>query len=205
MAAAEPNVAGLAGRYAAALFELARDSRALDAVAGDLETLDRLIGESADLTRLIRSPVLKRQDQARALDAVLDRAGAERLTRNFTGVVARKHRLFELPAMIRAYRSLLAQHRGEVTAEVASALPLDDSQLDALRETLRRSLGREPRIATRVDADLLGGLVVRVGSRMFDSSLRTRLNHIQLAMKSDNQRAAATPSESVAVAASGTR
>lgn len=205
MAAAEPSVAGLAGRYAAALFELARDSRALDTVAADLDTLDRLIGESADLTRLIRSPVLKRQDQARALDAIMDRAGAGRLTRNFLGVVARKHRLHELPAMIRAYRMLLAQHRGEVTAEVTSALPLEDGQLDALRETLRQSLGREPRIVTRVDADLLGGLVVRVGSRMFDSSLRTRLNHIQLAMKSGNQHAATPRSGAAAAAASGAR
>ena len=204
MAAAEPNVAGLAGRYAAALFELARDSRVLDQVADDLDALGRMIGASADLARLIRSPVLKRQDQARAIDAILTKVGAGQLTRNFVGVVARKHRLFELPAMIRAYRTLLARHRGEVTADVTSAQPLEERQLDALRARLRQSLGREPRIATRVDPDLLGGLVVRVGSRMFDSSLRTRLNQTQLAMKSGNQGAPRTTGPTGA-AASGTR
>lgn len=187
MAGAEPSVAGLAGRYAAALFDLARDSRALDAVAGDLDVLGRLIDESSDLMRLIRSPILKREDQGRALSAVMERAGLEQLTRNFIGLVTRKRRLHDLPAMIRAYRSLLAQHRGEVTAEVVSAHPLDDGQMSALRERLRQALGREPRIAARVDPDLLGGLVVRIGSRMIDSSLRTKLSRIQIAMKSERQ------------------
>lgn len=187
MAGAEPSVAGLAGRYAAALFDLARDSRALDAVAGDLDVLGRLIDESSDLMRLIRSPILKREDQGRALSAVMERAGLEQLTRNFIGLVTRKRRLHDLPAMIRAYRSLLAHHRGEVTAEVVSAHPLDDGQMSALRERLRQALGREPRIAARVDPDLLGGLVVRIGSRMIDSSLRTKLSRIQIAMKSERQ------------------
>lgn len=187
MAGAEPSVAGLAGRYAAALFDLARDSRALDVVAGDLDTLGRLIDESPDLMRLIRSPILKREDQGRALSAVMERAGLGQLTRNFIGLVTRKRRLHDLPAMIRAYRSLLAQHRGEVTAEVVSAHPLDDGQMGALRERLRQALGREPRIAARVDPDLLGGLVVRIGSRMIDSSLRTKLSRIQIAMKSERQ------------------
>jgi F-type H+-transporting ATPase subunit delta len=177
----------LAGRYAAALFDLARDSRALDAVAGDLDVLGRLIDESPDLMRLIRSPILKREDQGRALSAVMERAGLEQLTRNFIGLVTRKRRLHDLPAMIRAYLSLLAQHRGEVTAEVVSAHPLDDGQMSALRERLRQALGREPRIAARVDPDLLGGLVVRIGSRMIDSSLRTKLSRIQIAMKSERQ------------------
>ena len=187
MAGAEPNVAGLAGRYAAALFDLARESRALDAVAGDVETLGRLLDDSADLMRLIRSPVIRREDQQRALAVVMERAGLSALTRNFVGLVTRKRRLHELPAMIRAYRSLLAQHRGEVTADVISAHPLDDGQMGALRERLRQALGREPRIAARVDPDLLGGLVVRVGSRMIDSSLRTKLTRIQVAMKSERQ------------------
>ena len=187
MAGAEPNVAGLAGRYAAALFDLARESRALDAVAGDVETLGRLLDDSADLMRLIRSPVIRREDQQRALAVVMERAGLSALTRNFVGLVTRKRRLHELPAMIRAYRSLLAQHRGEVTADVISAHPLDDGQMGALRERLRQALGREPRIAARVDPDLLGGLVVRVGSRMIDSSLRTKLTRIQIAMKSERQ------------------
>jgi F-type H+-transporting ATPase subunit delta len=137
--------------------------------------------------RLIRSPILKREDQGRALSAVMERAGLEQLTRNFIGLVTRKRRLHDLPAMIRAYRSLLAQHRGEVTAEVVSAHPLDDGQMSALRERLRQALGREPRIAARVDPDLLGGLVVRIGSRMIDSSLRTKLSRIQIAMKSERQ------------------
>ena len=187
MAGAEPSVAGLAGRYAAALFDLARDSRALDVVAGDLDTLGRLIDESPDLMRLIRSPILKREDQERALSAVMERAGLGQLTRNFIGLVTRKRRLHDLPAMIRAYRSLLAQHRGEVTAEVVSAHPLDEGQMGALRERLRQALGREPRIAARVDPDLLGGLVVRIGSRMIDSSLRTKLSRIQIAMKLERQ------------------
>lgn len=201
MAGAEPSVAGLAGRYAAALFDLARDSRALDVVAGDLDTLGRLIDESPDLMRLIRSPILKREDQERALSAVMERAGLGQLTRNFIGLVTRKRRLHDLPAMIRAYRSLLAQHRGEVTAEVVSAHPLDDGQMGALRERLRQALGREPRIAARVDPDLLGGLVVRIGSRMIDSSLRTKLSRIQIAMKSERQGASRASSSAAGASA----
>jgi F-type H+-transporting ATPase subunit delta len=194
----------LAGRYAAALFDLAREGRVLDEVATDFDVLDRMLGDSADLVRLIRSPVLKRADQARAVAALMERVGTGQLTRNFVGLITRKGRLRDLPAMIRAYRALLAQHRGEITAEVTAAQPLDDQQTDALREKLRQALGAEPRLSVKVDPDLLGGLMVRVGSRMFDSSLRTRLNHIQLAMKSGD-RAAPRTSGSAAGTASGVR
>ena len=177
------GVSGLAGRYATALFELARDSGTLDDVAGDLASLKTLIGESADLARLVRSPVFSRDDQARAMGAVLEKAGAADLTRRFIGLVASKRRLFALPDIINAYASLLAHHRGEVSAHVVSAYPLDDAQMQTLGETLKAAAGRDVQIDTAVDQEILGGLIVRMGSRMIDSSLRTKLTNLQVAMK----------------------
>lgn len=175
--------AGPAGRYANALFELADEAKQLDAVAVDLGSLRRLLAESADLRRLIASPVLGRDVQGRAMLAVLDAAGIGGIVRKFVGLVAANGRLRELPAMIAAFLAQLARRRGETTADVVSAVPLSDAQLAALSEQLRAVAGRKVSVNARVDAGLLGGLVVKVGSQMFDSSLRTKLQRLELAMK----------------------
>jgi F-type H+-transporting ATPase subunit delta len=177
------GASGLAGRYAVALFELARDQDALDVVAGDLEGLRALLGESADLTRLIKSPVLSREDQERAMGAVAARAGFHDLTRRFLGLLAQKRRLFALPEIIDGYIALLAEHRGEVGAELVSAVPLSEEQVAAVRAQLAAWAGKEVRLVTSVDPALLGGLIVRIGSRMIDASLRTKLHQLELAMK----------------------
>ena len=174
---------GLAGRYAAALFELAEADKKLDDVAGDLSTLGTMIDESEDLQRLVRSPVISRDAQEKAILAVLEKAGLNEITRNFVGVVAENRRLFALRDMIRAYHTVLAEHRGETTARVVSARELSDEQVNKLTDELRRAMGTKVSVETSVDPDLLGGLVVQVGSRMVDSSLRTKLQQLRLAMK----------------------
>ncbi len=183
MSSAPIDATGLAGRYATALFDLADDGAALDATLADLDRLQAMIDESADLARLIASPVIPRDDQGRAIAAVAERAEFADLTRRFVGLVAANHRLFALPDMIRAFRAILAQRRGEVTAEVTSANPLSESQSAAIAGALRASVGAKVTIEARVDPDLLGGLVVKVGSRMVDSSLRTKLRKLQIALK----------------------
>jgi F-type H+-transporting ATPase subunit delta len=177
------GVSGLAQRYATALFELADERRALDQVAGDLEKIGAMIDAAPDLRRLLRSPVLKREEQARALDAVLAQAGISDLTRRFAGLVARNRRLFAFDGMVRGFRALLALRRGEVTAEVTSAVELSKQQLDAITDALKRTYGAKVAVAPRVDPSLLGGLVVRVGSRMIDASLRSKLHRLQIALK----------------------
>lgn len=183
LAAEATGVSGLAERYAAALFELADERRVLDPVAADLRALKAMIGESPDLARLVRSPILSRAEQGRALSALAERAGLNPLVRDFLGVVARNRRLFAVPAMIEAYLRTLAARRGEVTAEVTAAQPLSEAQLQKLGDELRRALGRRVAVEIRVDRALLGGLVVKVGSRMIDGSLKSRLARLQLAMK----------------------
>lgn len=173
----------IADRYSAALFELAEQQGALDVVAGDLKALKAMIAESEDLRRLLRSPVISRQDQQRAITALAERAGMSDLTRRFAGTVAANRRLFSLPGIIGAYLARLADRRGEVRAEVVSAAPLAVAQRDRLSAALKRALGGEVAVEETVDPGLLGGLVVKVGSRMVDSSLRTKLQHLQLAMK----------------------
>lgn len=173
----------MAGRYATALFELAESDAALDAVAADLGRIEALINDSADLRRLVASPVFGADDQGRAFAAILERAGIKGLVANFVGLVIRNRRLFALPAMIVGFTQLLAKKRGEVTADVASAHPLSEAQLANLRQALKAATGRDVQINTRVDEGLLGGLVVKVGSRMIDSSLKTKLNSLKLAMK----------------------
>lgn len=177
------GAAGVAGRYATALFELAERDKAFDAVAGDLRALRQMTVESADLRRLILSPVLSRDEQTKAVTALADKAGFNALTRNILGVLAKNRRLFALDAVISDFLARLSDSRGEMTAEVTSAAPLSDSQLKAVAEALRESTGVKVSVETKVDARLLGGLVVRVGSRMVDSSLRTKLQKLQLAMK----------------------
>jgi F-type H+-transporting ATPase subunit delta len=174
----------VAGRYANALFELADSAKSLDQVAQDLATFRRLLGESADLRRLVDSPVIGRDLQGKALLAVLDAAGIKGLTRSFIGTVAAKRRVRELPTMITEYLAELARRRGETTATVTSAVPLTPEQLQQLTDTLRKMLGDAMvSIDARVEPDILGGLLVKVGSRLFDSSIRSKLQRLQLAMK----------------------
>ena len=182
-AQASSDQGGLAQRYAAALFELADGKQQLDPVAGDLASLDRMIGDSADLRRLINSPILSRTDQAKGIQAVGAAAGLSALSTRFLGIVSQNRRLFVLPAIIRAYRAMLAARRGEISAEVWSARPLSPDQEQALSEAIRRAHGSKVTIAKKVDPALLGGLVIKVGSRMIDSSIKTKLTKLQLAMK----------------------
>ena len=174
---------GLAGRYATALFELAGTEGALDAVADELRRLGDMIQGSGDLQRLVRSPVISREDQRRAMAALVERAGMGELIGRFIGVVADNRRLFALPAMIEAYLDLLARHRGETTAEVVSARALTGRQIEALGASLKKAVGGKVAVHARVDPELLGGLVVKVGSRMVDSSLASKLQRLGLAMK----------------------
>jgi F-type H+-transporting ATPase subunit delta len=175
--------AGVADRYASALFELAEADKAVDHVAEELNSLDGMIRGSNDLQRLIRSPIISRNDQRDAMDAVLEKAEISDLTRRFVGLVARNRRLFALPEMIAAFRDILAGRRGETTAQVVSAKALSKGQLAALSEALTTAMGTKVALATSVDTELLGGLVVKVGSRMVDSSLRTKLHRLRLSMK----------------------
>ena len=174
----------MAGRYAVALFELARDERSIDAVKADLDRFDTLIDESADLDRLVRSPVFTAEEQVRALSAVLDQVGIRGLAGNFLKVVAANRRLFAVREVIKAFRTLVAQHKGEVTAEVTVAEPLDDKHRAAIAAALKSVTGgRNVDLQVKVDAAIIGGLVVKLGSRMVDSSLRTKLNAMKHAMK----------------------
>ena len=175
---------GVAGRYASALFELADNAKSLDQIAQDFDTFKKLLAESADLVRLIASPVIGRDLQGKALLAVLDAAGIAGLTRNFIGTVAANGRARELPAMAAAFLAELARRRGETTAVVTSAVPLTPQQLQQLSDALRSVLGgAKVSIDAHVEPDILGGLVVKVGSRLFDSSIRSKLQRLQLAMK----------------------
>lgn len=183
MAGDNTGLSDLAGRYASALLDLADEKKALDQVSADLQTLRSMIAESGDLRRLLGSPVITREEQRKAMAALMDKAGIGDIARNFVLVVARNHRLFALSAMIDAYLAELARRRGEITAEVTSARTLSDSQQAALLETLRASVGNKVQLDLKVDPALIGGLVVKVGSRMIDSSLRSKLQRLQLAMK----------------------
>jgi F-type H+-transporting ATPase subunit delta len=176
-------MATMAGRYAAALFELAKDQRQLDQVERDLAALAQMLEESADLRRVVLSPVITTDDQAKAFNAILAKAGVAGLVGNFVNLIIRNRRLFALRDMIKSFRAILARERGEVSADVTSAHPLTPEQMQALADTLRTSIGKNVRIDTRVDPNLLGGLVVKVGSRMIDSSLRTKLNNLKVVMR----------------------
>ncbi len=177
------EVSGLPGRYATALYDLADDGKVIDEVANDLAVLGKMIDESDDMRRLVRSPVISREDQTKAIGAIADKAGMQDLTRKFVGTVAQNRRLFVLRQMISAFQAYLAERRGQATAEVTSAVELSDQQLSALNDALKSAMGTSVSVETKVDSDLLGGLVVRVGSRMIDTSLRTRLQQLRLAMK----------------------
>lgn len=183
MASESHHLTGLAGRYATALYELADEGKALDAVAADLKTLKGLVAESADLRRLVTSPLIPRDQQAKAVLALVEKAGLSDLTRRFIGMVARNRRLASLTQIIDGFTSLLAAHRGEVTAEVTSAKALSSAQADAVGNALRSAVGKKVAVQLNVDPKLLGGLKVKVGSRLIDASLASKLQRLQLAMK----------------------
>ena len=173
----------MAGRYAAALFELAKDQRQLGEIERDLAAFQRMFDESGDLRRLVRSPVISADDQMKALTALMDKSGITGLAANFFKLLSRNRRLFAAADIMKNFRALLARERGEVSADVASAHPLSPEQMQLLSDTLQTTVGKRVQINTRVDPNLLGGLVVKMGSKMIDSSLRTKLNNLKVAMK----------------------
>ena len=175
--------ASLQGRYASALFELANETKAVAAVESDLEKLGTAVAGSADLAALIRNPQVSREASAKALDGVADLLGLSPLTKKFLGVLAQNRRLAKLPEVVRAFTAIAAAARGEVTADVTSAHPLSDAQLKSLAAKLKAREGKDVTIKTSVDPEILGGLVVRIGSQQIDSSIRTRLNTLAHAMK----------------------
>ncbi|HAF41520.1 MAG TPA: F0F1 ATP synthase subunit delta [Sphingobium sp.] len=175
--------ASLSGRYAVALFDLARDAHSLDTVADSLGALKAALAESPDFKGLINSPVLSRDAAGKTIAAVASSMGIDALTTNFLGVLAQNRRLGQLPAVIRAYETLLSNHKGEARAEVTSAHPLTKTQIGALAKSLKARVGREVAVEAKVDPAILGGLVVKIGSQMIDSSIRTRLNTLAQAMK----------------------
>jgi F-type H+-transporting ATPase subunit delta len=174
---------GLAERYATALFALADERRALDAVAGDLASMRALLAESADLRRMIRSPVIARGEQGRAIAALAERAELQQITRNFLGLLAKNRRLFALPEMIRHFLAELARRRGEVTAEIAVAQELSPAQKERITAEIARAAGQKVTLDIRVDPSLLAGLTVRLGSRLVDASLKSKLHRLEMAMK----------------------
>lgn len=175
--------ASLAGRYARALFDLAQDGGSLAAVEASMARIGDALASSDDLKALVASPVVSRTDAARAIAAVSRQLSLDPLTGNFLGVLARNRRLGKLGEVVRAFASMTAAHRGEVSADVTSAHPLDNAQVKALKAKLKSRLGRDVAVNLTVDPAILGGLVVKVGSRLMDASIRTRLNTLAAAMK----------------------
>ena len=175
--------ASLAGRYALALFELARDEKQLENVSASLDAARRALAESEDFRTLTTSPLVGRDEAVKAVGATAEAMGLDPLTRNFLGVLAQNRRLSQLGNVIRAFNLLAARHRGEITAEVTSAHPLDDDQVAALKQNLRTRMGRDIAVDMNVDPAILGGLVVKIGSQMIDGSIRTKLNTLAQAMR----------------------
>jgi F-type H+-transporting ATPase subunit delta len=183
LASEDTIVSGMAGRYATALFDLARENNALDAVKADLDRFDALVAESGDLRRLVRSPVFSADEQLQALTAVLDRAGIGGLAAKFLKLVTSNRRLFAVRDMIKGFRELVADAKGEATAEVTVAEALKDDHVAALKSALKAVSGKDVDLTIKIDPAIIGGLVVKLGSRMVDSSLRTKLNAMRHAMK----------------------
>ena len=175
--------ASLQGRYASALFDLASESGVVTAVEADLDNVEQAIRESDEFSALIRNPQVSRTDAGTVMNAIAPVLGLTELTKNFLGVLASNRRLSALPEIIRAFHAIAAAQRGEATAEVTSAHALTDSQVEALRQKLEAREGRNVKVRTSVDPDLLGGLVVTIGSKRIDGSIRTRLNSLSQAMK----------------------
>ncbi|MEA2872053.1 MAG: F-type H+-transporting ATPase subunit delta [Hyphomicrobiales bacterium] len=176
-------VSGMAGRYATALFELALETNSVEQVQSDLKAFDALVAANPDLTRLVRSPVFSADDQARALVAILEKAGIKGVAANFLRVVAANRRLFAVAEIIRGFNRLVAAHKGEVTAQVTVAEQLNDARMNEIRDALKQVTGKDVQIDVDVDPSIIGGIKVKVGSRMVDASLRTKLNSIKFAMK----------------------
>ena len=175
--------ASLAGRYASALFDLARDERQIESVGKSLEALSQALVDSKDFNELVTSPLVSREEAGKAFEALLPQLGIDALTANFLGVLARNGRKSALRAVIRAFRRLAADHRGETTAEVVTARPLNEDQLAQLRVQLRTRAGRDVTVDATVDRTILGGMVVKLGSQQIDASIRTKLNRLAQAMK----------------------
>jgi F-type H+-transporting ATPase subunit delta len=175
--------ASLAGRYASALFALARDERQIEAVGRSVDLLAQALVDSRDFSELVSSPLIDREEAGKVFAAIADKLSLDPITTRFLGVLARNGRKSQLQPVIRAFRRLAADHRGEATAEVVSAHPLKDDQIASLKAQLRSRAGRDVRIETRVDRNILGGLIVKLGSQMIDASIRTKLNRLAEAMK----------------------
>jgi len=175
--------ASLAGRYASALFDLAREERQIEAVGRSLDVLAQALVDSRDFAELATSPLVDRVEALKAFTAVADQLGVDPITKNFLGVLAKNGRKNQLQPVIRAFRRLSAEHRGETTAEVVTAHPLKDDQLTALKQQLRTRAGRDVAVETRIDPEILGGIVIKMGSQMIDASIRTKLNRLAQAMK----------------------
>lgn len=180
---AQHNATGMPGRYATALFDLASEQRSTAEVERDLNAFQAAIDASGDLARLVGSPVFSAEDQVAAVSAIAQKMGLGLTAANFIRLAAKNRRLYALSDMIRAYRAILADARGEVAAEVTSAEPLRPDQVQRLNDELASALGREVRLTQSVDPEILGGLVVKAGSKMVDSSLRTKLMNLKVAMK----------------------
>jgi F-type H+-transporting ATPase subunit delta len=175
--------ASLSGRYALALFELAREQKQLESVAASLAAVREALKDSDDFRELTTSPLIGREEAMRAIAAAAEAMRLDPLTTRFLGVLAQNRRLRQLGNVIRAFNTLAARHRGEITAEVTSAHPLDDDQVDAIKQNLRTRMGRDIAVEMNVDAAILGGLVVKIGSQMIDGSIRTKLNNLASAMR----------------------
>jgi F-type H+-transporting ATPase subunit delta len=175
--------ASLAGRYASALFGLARDERQIDAVGRSLDALASALADSPEFAALVASPLVSRDDAAKAFSGLGPQLGLDPITTNFLGVLARNGRKRELGKIIRAFKRIAADHRGEISAEVTSAHPLNDDQVEALKAQLGKRAGRDVTIDAQVDPDILGGIVIKLGSEMIDASIRTKLNRLTSAMK----------------------
>lgn len=183
MAHDDPIMASMPGRYATALFELAKDKSQLQDVENDLTEFQAMLDDNSDLARVVKSPVFSAEDQLKAITAITAKAGISGPAGNFLKLIAKNRRLFAVPEMIKAFKALAARERGEVSAEVESAHPLTDNQMQALRSELKAAVGKDVQITAKVVPALLGGLRVKMGSRMIDTSLRTKLNNLKVAMK----------------------
>ena len=186
MANDDTSMASVPGRYASALYDLASEQKSQAAVEADLVRFQTMLDGSPDLRQLVRSPVLSQADQTRALGAILDKAGIQGVASSFLRLLAKNRRLFAVEDMIRSYRAIAARARGEVTADVTSAVALSDAQTAELRKMLTASVGKSVQLTSHIDPAILGGLIVKVGSRMIDSSIRTKLNSLKTRMKEAN-------------------
>ena len=183
MSSSASLTSGVAGRYATALFEIAKEAKTLDSLEADLDAVSAGLEASSDLRDMISSPIYTRAEQAGAMAAVAEKMGLGAQTANTMGLMAQNRRLFVVPAMVEQIRGLIAEDRGEVSAEIISATALTDAQTKALSEAIAKGVGKDIKMNVKVDESLIGGLVVRVGSRMIDTSIRSKLSNLQNVMK----------------------